>query len=401
MQSLRARALPRGWKIAARALLVATVLGVAVNAVHSYLVVPPADFDFSAGEGLEKGASTRVVVLEGAPYAMGLAHGRQLKDEIIALRKSWLDRIFGKGWVRRIAVQRAHRLERHIPESMIQEMRGVADGAGVYYEDILLANTAADLVQHAMLPFGCSSLAVLPGRAASGAMIVGRNLDYPFSEALRGAWRPFVFKREGARPFLAIGVPGLIGVATGVNDRGVYVAMHTVLQLDQTADAVPNPLLFRLALEQATDVESAVEVLTSVPRASGTNAMVADGHTAVSLERRAHAHDVRRETLSGTLAVANHYTTELGTALDIPADWRWERLTRYAHDEKPLRLSDVRGVMASTGQIGINVLATLIDYGDGRIYYGSEADPAATGRMDWVDWRSLVASGAAVAEGSH
>lgn len=87
------------------------------------------------------------------PYAMGQEEGRLLKDEIqFTVGKVLV--IFKKMMEQRgqDPLVEARKLKSHIPAEYIAEMKGMAETAGVSYEDLLIGNTIFD----AMSLFGCS-----------------------------------------------------------------------------------------------------------------------------------------------------------------------------------------------------------------------------------------------------
>jgi hypothetical protein len=115
----------------------------------------------------------RVLELKGAPYERGLQHGRALSSEIksfyttmlgtsllpylnreqtdiAAFLKAYDPKLhpeYANGqFSYRLLLESAQELEKSIPPGMVEEMHGVADGAGVPYEQVLLLNTFVDAV---------------------------------------------------------------------------------------------------------------------------------------------------------------------------------------------------------------------------------------------------------------
>ncbi len=89
-----------------------------------------------AGEG-----KLRVLVLEGTPYQMGMIHGKALKPEITELIKRWkadLARTYkvpAEDFIKKFLKYTDFRpsIERWTP-GLLDEVRGIADGAGVEFE---------------------------------------------------------------------------------------------------------------------------------------------------------------------------------------------------------------------------------------------------------------------------
>lgn len=136
----------------------------------------------------------------------------------------------------------------------------------------------------------CSSLAVWGERsAAQGDVLVGRNLDYPSTEAIREHSLVKVHARlEGpdgevlAPARITVGWPGLGGCLTGLTEHGVFGAVHDVYtneEADPKAPATPRvvameELLFG-ARPSPTAAEDAVALLREQRFVMGGNFMLA------------------------------------------------------------------------------------------------------------------------------
>src|SRR5579871_1406851 len=112
----------------------------------------------------------QTVVLTGSPYQRGLQHGQQLGDEVRSfytrmLSTSILPNLQREqpaisavlplyaappyadgGFSLQLLTDSARSLEHSIPRPYRDEMQGIADGAGVPYEQVLVVNTFLDSV---------------------------------------------------------------------------------------------------------------------------------------------------------------------------------------------------------------------------------------------------------------
>ncbi|HYG68451.1 MAG TPA: hypothetical protein VD838_12350, partial [Anaeromyxobacteraceae bacterium] len=90
-----------------------------------------------------------LIDLSGAPYERGRTHGAAVPERVarsIALYRGELER-------RGIAVAEVHRLAREFAPHVsafdaayLEEMQGIADGAGVALEDIVLVNCRTEMM---------------------------------------------------------------------------------------------------------------------------------------------------------------------------------------------------------------------------------------------------------------
>jgi len=332
-------------------------------------------------------AGPRVVLLEGDPAAMGVAHGRLLAAEIRLLAAEMERLLFRRvGMVlgmplRAAALALALLMSRRIPDHIKEEMRGVARGSGLPFATILLINTLDDILNilRQVVPrspqTACSGFAIWGDHTIDGLLLHGRNLDYHFkgtpiddggavARLLLSQTTVLAFRPEGREPFLSIGWPGVIGVTTGVNRRGISVSNLTSYLRGNFPDGVPTAILYRLVLEQATSLREASEILRAAPRTIGNNLLVGSG-----VENRASLFEITARRVEevasedGLLVSTNHF---------LSADLaRLQRPYLLAHS--PVRWRRLRALCSRTG---VGVEEALAFLGD-RVVEEEWANPLA------------------------
>lgn len=256
--------------------------------------------DQGAAEVLAPGLTR--VRLKGEGYALGHQHGTLLKAEIQFMVRYLDEQLLGGGVSgtakRDLLLRKAWQLDAFIPARYRDEMRGIADGAGVRYADILLINCFDDLQYLA----GCSSAVALP---PTGPVIHARNLDYGIPEL---AHHKVVFDLETRGVKLrTVGFPGYVGVLTGMSSRGLGLSSHTSSAFHE-AVGIPTGILYRQMLEEGTDLASMKALLEKGPRTIGNNLALSDANRrrAMALEFDAQ-HLAQREPSGGRLFVTNHF----------------------------------------------------------------------------------------------
>lgn len=248
----------------------------------------------------------RVVRLSGTHREIGLQHGRLLHAEIRALYDAYV--IHGLVEHEHQSLERLTKVARHyepfIPAGLRDELHGIADGSGVPYENLLVMNTFADALL-GKSPRFCSAVAV---HRADG-LLVGRNLDWVNHGIAHKSGVVFLLEPRGEERVLSVGWPGIAGVVTGMNDRGVVVTMNMAFSNDVEPNATPVLLRIRDVLAHAPNASSAVAAATSVPRTMAMNWMVADASEADVVELTGHRAAVR--PMTGTCAVTTNYFESL------------------------------------------------------------------------------------------
>jgi hypothetical protein len=217
-------------------------------------------------------------------------------------------REFRVGWLRGLLTWLGEGMVRRFPGAYRRELEAVVRAGGVERQRVVLGNTLFDLKKF----FACSALLVEPGRSATGAPLLGRNLDYPSLGYAHEYSLVTVYRPEGARhAFATVGFPGLLGCLSGCNDAGLCLAVLEVFQaapftcrLDRSG--TPYALCFRRLLEECATVEEAHALLGRLRRTTICNLAVADARRTAVFEvttRRV----VRREPRDGACFCTNHF----------------------------------------------------------------------------------------------
>lgn len=136
------------------------------------------------------------VEVSGTPYAMGLQHGRQAGDRIAGFVEHL---VTAAGRPRAEVLAAARRFlpafERGCPKQ-VEEVRGVAAGAGLVFEEALLVQVRGEVLPH-LRAEGCTSFAVAGRHPVSGAPLIGQTSDMePTDNAAERAVRLGVLWRK-------------------------------------------------------------------------------------------------------------------------------------------------------------------------------------------------------------
>jgi hypothetical protein len=236
---------------------------------------------------LEEIDGYKVLHVQGSPYAMGYQQGVLLKADIRDLVRYLFDvkaKEFGEALkvqvggvelirpdARAILGGIARSQSRFIPEWYFEELRGVADGSGVDYGEILVANFIPEL-------FHCSGFALAGSATRDGTLYHGRILDYGCDWRLQEHAVLVVAEPEGKVPFANVTYAGFIGSVTGINAERVSLGEMGGRGLGHWA-GVPMAVLMRTALQDAHSLDEAVDVFRNNPRTCEYYYVIADGET--------------------------------------------------------------------------------------------------------------------------
>lgn len=256
-----------------------------------------------AGERATLAPGILYLKLSGEGEALGLEYGRLLAPEVRQTVRDLDTRALGPGSVGKLVKARLLKklptLEAHVPERYRAELRGIAQGAGVAYRDLLLINCVDDLLHHA----GCSS--VILSKGTQGGTLHGRNLDYRMGFMAR--CKVVVDLETRGHRLRLVTVPGQIGGLTGMNDRGLSLSNHTS-RSTANGPGEPTGFLYRRLLEDCGSLGEAEAALRAAIRPQGNNLALGEARTGKALALECDAKGVaRREPTAQGLFVTNHY----------------------------------------------------------------------------------------------
>ena len=278
------------------------------------------------------------IVVRGAPAVRGRQYGAQAAARIhrcIAAYRDAFRHRAGLDWS--VAVAQARRYQADIeafsPDAL-QEMRGIAQGAGVDFDAILVLNCRSELMfaaargKGATPPGECTSFAVTPEASADGHMLLGQNWDWvPFA---REVCVLLEVQRDDKPGFGTIVEAGMLA-KVGFNTAGLGLCTNTLVsERDADRRGVPYHVMLR-ALLDAESLEQADGILHSAQRALSANYLLADkSGKAANFETIAgDARDVRTtRPQAGLLAHANHFVAAEFAPLDAYVGKSPHSLTR-------------------------------------------------------------------------
>jgi len=234
------------------------------------------------GKGfLEEVDGYKVLHVKGTPYEMGYQQGALLKNEIRELVHFLFDvkakelkaEVAGVNLLnpKRAIAGIAATQKKYVPARFYEELRGVADGAGMDVQDAVVANFIPEL-------FHCSGFALAGSATKDGTLYHGRILDYGCDWRLQEHAVLTVAEPDGKIPFVNVTYAGFVGSVTGMNAEKVSVGEMGGRGLGHW-DGVPMAFLVRMALEEAKTLDEAVAIFRDHPRTCEYYYVIADGKT--------------------------------------------------------------------------------------------------------------------------
>ncbi|HVP08271.1 MAG TPA: C45 family peptidase [Burkholderiales bacterium] len=266
-----------------------------------------------------------LIELSGEPHARGLAYGKAARERVhrsLALYRGELER-------RGVQMGEIHKLARdftpHVSSydaAYLEEMRGIAEGAGVALEDVVFINCRTEMMFGARTMIeqgkhdGCTAVIVLPQASADGALIHAHNWDWR-QECVDTGVVLKIRRSQGPDMLVFVEAGGL--ARHGLNAAGVSVTGN-FLSCDRdfrTGGKVPLALLRRKFLE-AGNLADAMRSAWGSHLACSTNVMLA--HAPASGEGEAVNLEMAPDEIfwitpeDGLLVHANHWINPVAQA---------------------------------------------------------------------------------------
>jgi len=262
-------------------------------------------------------ANVPKIELQGDPAELGRSYATQLGDSVRELFHEYMGHAFdlsNESGRRKYesTLQLAQKFEPFLRREHREELNALAAGLGLKPAEVMLGQCFPDLVDAG----ACSTIALPATASSDGVARFGRNLDYTTFGILEQHPVLFSFHPQGRYAFVSIGAPGLAGVLSGMNERGLTLACMEVPRPFREPAGMPFMLLYRTLLENCGTVSEAIVLLQKTPRQSANNLMLMDasGERAVA-EITPSKVIVRRAPASAALVSTNH---QRGGNLDSP-----------------------------------------------------------------------------------
>ncbi len=313
----------------------------------------------------------------GTSYDRGRQYGTLARDRVHLSVQAYR-RVFAHytGWdwdaIRRLAAGFEAPIAAFRP-LYLEEMRGIADGAGLDLADVLAINVRTEVMYAAKArlaplaaripPAECSAFAVVPGPGRPGATLIGQNWDW-----LLHSTETLVLlevRQDDGPDFVTVVEAGLLA-KTGMNTAGLGLVTNAlVTDADVGAPGLPYHVLLRAVLD-CTTLTEALMVLQAGERSSSANYLIAH-RSGAALDVEAAPGDFTRlyplYPDHGLLLHTNHFLSPRLHPVDLSL-WampssavRLQRLRASGAWEQHRTLDDFRGLLADHADYPYSVCA--------------------------------------------
>ncbi len=242
------------------------------------------------------------------PFERGKQHGSAAKELICKGINRYQEK-FEKNdhvsWktVREKAMRFVPFLEKEY-EDLLEEVRGIAAGAGLDFEDLMVLNTRYELLKFSI--HECTTYAVMPEASANGHVYQGMNWDNV--RWMQDSSLILMADEENGMKYFCMTEAGQL-IRHGFNNYGIGLGTNNLLSTGDKDDVgVPTNFMRRRILTSKT-LEEAREAVNRAPRSVSCNLMVGSAAgDAIDFEVNP-VYPIELTPQDGILTHANHFRT--------------------------------------------------------------------------------------------
>jgi hypothetical protein len=311
------------------------------------------------------------VWMHGTPLDRGVAMGRMTEELLYYQEKVFVDQIRrfvpSEGYLRflrYLLIGFNRNLGENVPEEFREEIYGISlscthefDAIGNPYERQLNYHAAHD-IGHTMQEYmlvGCSSFAAWGGCSADSTLIIGRNFDFWVGDDFaRNKIVAFYAPEKGHR-FASVTWPGMTGVLSGMNEKGLTVTINAAKGTPPTSSAMPISLLAREILQYAATIDEAMAIAEKRHTFVSESLLIgsaADGRAAV-IEKSPRQTALYSPASQEYLICTNHYQSPAFAADKY-------NIENIATSDSPYRFRRIEELIARAGTIGPEGAAAIL-----------------------------------------
>ncbi|EIM26334.1 C45 family autoproteolytic acyltransferase/hydolase [Microvirga lotononidis] len=230
-----------------------------------------------------------LVEISGPPRERGRQYGEQAADRVRLGIEHYSEQLGRNNLTAEGIARLVKRFEPTIDRfdpSYLEEMRGIAEGAGVAFEAVVLLNARTEILKLAQRPDdkrdlpdddpdGCTGVVALPQVTRDGRLIHAQNWDWKVECA--GTAVVLKIRREDGPDILTFTEAGALG-RSGFNAAGIAItANYLESDRDYRRLGVPLALIRRKVLEQK-QVAASMSAVYTTPKSAANNMIVSQAN---------------------------------------------------------------------------------------------------------------------------
>ncbi|MCH5329407.1 MAG: choloylglycine hydrolase [Alistipes sp.] len=267
------------------------------------------------------------------------------------------------GFLHKVVMLFNRRMAYHIPEELRDEIYALSSSCSDRYDDYgtpyvrQLNYHAAHDIGHTMQEYmlvGCSSFAVRGEASADGGLVIGRNFDFYAGDDFARNKLVLFMRPDNGYAFASVAWPGMMGVVSGMNEKGLTVTINAAKGKIPLSAAMPVSLLARMILQYAGNIGEALQIAESHRMFISESLLIGsavDGEAAI-IEKSPERTELFR-TAENRLVCTNHFQSagfaddpyNVRNIAESDSPYRYRRLTELLESEEKLTVEGCARVL--------------------------------------------------------
>lgn len=327
------------------------------------------------------------LVVSGNPLEIGNTTGELSEELIKSQEEIFFSKVeelvpskFKQALLNKFLAYYNRKMYLHIKEEYKIELLGISKYSSDKYDYIadkylraMYLHGAHD-IGHAMQDLalvGCSSFAVWGVNTVEGDLIIARNFDfYAGDEFAKEKVISFIKPNSGYK-FVSISWPGMIGVMSGMNEKGLTVTINAGKSDMPFVAKTPISLVTREILQYASNIEEAIEIAKNREVFVSESIMVGSAidNKAILIETSPNQLGIYDVKNSSILICSNHFQGETYQFDDNNNKQKNESHSMYRYARMEELLNETEKV---TPRIAVDILRNKDGLNNKKIGYGNE-----------------------------
>ena len=304
--------------------------------------------------------------VEGKPFEVGIIRGMLTKELIKIQEKSFVDQIkkfvpssLYLSFLRYFIAFFNRDIDEHIIKEYQLEIYGISLSASKEYEYIadnyqrMLNYHAAHDIGHALKDLamvGCTSFS----QWDDTSLIIGRNFDFYINDDFAKNKVVAFINPENGYKFISISWASMIGVVSGMNEKGLTVTINAAKSDIPTGAATPISILAREILQYASNIEEAINIAKSRETFVSESIMIGSSYDnkTIIIEKSPSKLDVL-ESSDNSIFCTNHFQTaafqddilNIKEINESASMFRFNRCTELVNAKKSLNQFDIAKIL--------------------------------------------------------
>lgn len=315
--------------------------------------------------------------LHGAPFERGVANGRLTKGLIAFQEEAFVARLremipsdtylhflkYFIYWFNRD-------LDEYLMPEFKEEIYGISFSAdpkfnfiGNPYQRMLNYHSAHDIghaLQDLML-VGCTSFGVWDQYSSDSSLLIGRNFDFYMGDAFAENKIICFEKPDNGYGFMMITWGGMIGVVSGMNERGITVTINAAKSDIPLSARTPISILAREILQYASSIQDAWEIASERETFVSESLLIGSGdeNRAVIIEKAPFGMALVKPS-EPFIVCTNHFQAEpfnqdlknIDSRERTSSGYRYQRVIQDIGRLKPMSETDAATLLRDTKGLG-------------------------------------------------